>query len=100
MTSEVKLRLAGTPPLMAVPKNDSALSTLRDACRLLDELRQERERLDERLAAAGRVDPIRLVTGQTALERACGETEELIRVMDELLTETAERLLASSRAGA
>jgi len=93
------LRLAGTAPLSAVPADDSALAVLREACRLLDSLRQERDRLDERLAAAGRKDPVKLVTGQTALDRVCTETEEMIRVMDEHLSETAERLLAAPRAG-
>lgn len=98
-TPEIKLRLAGTAPLSAVPADDSALAVLREACRLLDSLRDARDRLDERLAAAGRKDPVKLVTGQTALDRVCTETEEMIRVMDELLSETAERLLAAPRAG-
>lgn len=97
---EVKLRLAGTAPLSGVPADDAALAVLREACRLLDSLRQERDRLDERLAAAGRKDPLKVVTGQTALDRVCTETEEMIRVMDELLSDTAERLLAAPRAGA
>ncbi|MBX3354959.1 MAG: hypothetical protein KF724_04595 [Phycisphaeraceae bacterium] len=82
-----------------MPADDQALAALRDACRLLEDLRQERERLEERLRSAGRRDPIRIVTGQTALDRACEETEELIRTMDELLSETAERLLASHPGG-
>lgn len=98
-TPEVKLRLAGTPPLSAVPADDTALATLRQACRLLDELRAARAALDERLAASGRRDPLRVVTGRTALDRACAETEELIRTMDELLTDTAERLLVGMRPG-
>jgi len=67
---------------------------------LLQSIRREQELLEERLASTGRRDPVKLVTGQTSLERACAETEELIRVMDELLSETAEHLLASSRTGA
>jgi len=98
--TEVKLRLAGTPPLSAVPADDAAFATLREACRLLDELRAARAALDERLTASGKRDPVQLVTGRTALERACVETEAMIRTMDDLLSETAERLLVSPPSGA
>ncbi len=69
------------------------MSALRDACRLLENLKADRARLEARLAAARRVDPIRHVTGQSALDRACAETEDLIRLVDEYLSETAERVM-------
>lgn len=100
LSRDVTLRLAGTPPLAGVPENDAAMAALRDACRLLDHLKQERDQAEERLAAQGRRDPVKVVTGRSAFDRACQETEELIRRMDELLSEEAERLLSAARGGA
>lgn len=74
--------------------DEEALHALREACRLLEQLKQDRACIEERLSAARRIDPLKVVTGRSSLERACCETEELIRRIDEYLTETAERLLA------
>ncbi len=74
---------------------------LREACHLVAELEGERTRLLARLAAAGRQDPLRLVTGSTSLDRACQEAEQLVRTLDELLaTEAESRLTAPAHAGA
>lgn len=91
----VTLRLAGTPSLRDLSQDDQAMAALREACRILEQLKIDRERIDEHLASARRVDPVRQVTGESALDRACRETEELIRLVDEHLSETAERSLAS-----
>lgn len=85
---------------MNAANDGAAMAALRDACRLLDRLKSDREMLEERLAAARRVDPVRQVTGESSLDRACRETEELIRLIDEYLSETAERaMLLGARGG-
>jgi len=95
-SAKVKLKLAGTPMFGDV-SDDEALATLREACRLLELLREDRARIEERLAATRRLDPVRVVTGRSALDRACAETEELIRQVDDYLSETAERVLSAPR---
>jgi len=91
--SPVKLRLAGTQRLDDGAQDAEAMAALREACRLLEQLKLDRERLEERLASVKRLDPIRQVCGESSMDRACRETEELIRRVDELLAETAERTL-------
>lgn len=47
----------------------------------------DRESSEQRLAAAGRRDPLKAVTGATALERAIASTRDMIANMDLLLVE-------------
>lgn len=50
-----------------------------EAVRLLGSLRTDREVVEAKLREAGRDDPIRAVTGASALDHAIEETENLIR---------------------
>jgi hypothetical protein len=50
-----------------------------EAVRLLSSLRSDREVVEAKLREAGREDPIRTVTGASALDHAIEETENLIR---------------------
>jgi hypothetical protein len=50
-----------------------------EAVRLLESLRSDREVVEAKLREAGREDPIRMVTGASALDHAIEETENLIR---------------------
>jgi hypothetical protein len=50
-----------------------------EAVRLLESLRSDREVVEAKLREAGREDPIRTVTGASALDHAIEETENLIR---------------------
>ena len=59
----------------------------RQAGDLLARLIDDRESSEQRLAAAGKRDPIKTVTGVTALERAILATREMIADMDMLLAE-------------
>lgn len=63
-----------------------------EACRLLDRLTLERDRCEQRFAEAGRSDPLKVVTGRTAMDNAVDDTRDMIRHMDELLAETGRAL--------
>ena len=73
---------------------------------LLDRLLAERARTERRLAEAGRTDPLKLVTGRSAIDNAIAATREMIRDVDELLGDgvghrngTPAPLIESIRAG-
>ena len=74
---------------------------------LLDKLIVERTRSERRLAEAGRADPLKLVTGRSAIDNAIAATRDMIRDVDELDVDsvvhrngTAAPLVESIRAGA
>ncbi len=52
---------------------------------LLETLLVERGRCEERMAASGRHDPLKTLTGQSAFDRAIARTREMMRRMDYLL---------------
>lgn len=54
---------------------------------LLDKLIDERTRSERRLAEAGRTDPLKLVTGRSAIDNAIAATREMIRDADELVVD-------------
>ncbi len=54
---------------------------------LLETLLVERGRCEERLAASGRDDPLKTLTGLSAFDRAIARTREMMRRMDDLLRE-------------
>ena len=55
---------------------------------LLDRLLAERTRTERRLAEAGRTDPLKLVTGRSAIDNAIAATREMIRDADELVVDS------------
>ncbi len=55
---------------------------------LLDKLIAERTRSEHRLAEAGRTDPLKLVTGRSAIDNAIAATREMIRDADELVVDS------------
>ena len=73
------------PSLGDVPRKagESVALIRQHASTLLDELRAAQAASDQRLADVGRVDPMKSVTGQSALDRAIEETERLIASLDE-----------------
>lgn len=72
------------PPLKRASTTDAAtLRTQADA--LLQRLLADRETSEQRLAAAGKRDPLKTVTGSTALERAILATRGMIAEMDLML---------------
>lgn len=95
--SERSVRLAGTPALAELPASDLRLQALRRACALLEQLEAERRQLDQRLISANRHDPMRVVTGRTSLDDAVDTARDVIRQMDDLLCEAAERARQASR---
>ena len=55
---------------------------------LLDKLIAERRGSERRLAEAGRTDPLKLVTGRSAIDNAIAATREMIRDADELVVDS------------
>ncbi|MBL9140404.1 MAG: hypothetical protein JNK53_00935 [Phycisphaerae bacterium] len=88
---EGDLRLSGTVALSGLSPDDPRLDALRQACALLEALENERRQLDLRLATANRLDPMRVVTGRTSLDEAVEDTRALIRQLDLMLCEAADR---------
>ncbi len=88
--------------------NDTEPDSVRDqADALLDKLIAERVRSERRLAEAGRADPLKLVTGRSAIDNAIAATREMIRDVDELVVDnvvhhngTTPPLIESIRAAA
>jgi len=66
-------------------KFEQTLSARKRASDLLGTLLSERDRLEARLVEFGRRDPMKAVTGRSALENAIAATREMIRTMDGLL---------------
>jgi hypothetical protein len=95
--AEADLRLVGTSALGVLDPDDPRLAALRRACVLLESLEAERHRLDQRLLAGNRRDPMRVVTGRTSLDEAVDETRALIRELDDMLCEAAEAIRLSAR---
>ncbi len=52
---------------------------------LLERLISDREQSEKRFAEAGKRDPMKFITGRTALENAIASTREMISNMDALL---------------
>jgi hypothetical protein len=93
----VDLRLVGTSALGVLSPDDPRLAALRRACALLESLEADRRQLDQRLVAGNRRDPMRVVTGRTSLDEAVDETRALIRQLDDMLCDAAERIRLSAR---
>ncbi len=75
--------MAGQPILTCTATD--AVTLRQQAADLLGRLLADREAAERRLAENGRRDPIRAVTGATALERAIASTRDMIAQMDLLL---------------
>jgi hypothetical protein len=78
-------RMAGQPILNTPPAD--ALLLRRQAGDLLCRMLADRETLDRRLSESGKCDPIRSITGASALERAITDARAMIARMDLLLGE-------------
>ena len=86
-----KLRLAGhrASEGKAVADRDlSNESLLQEARQLLVTLKVDRSRIEARLAEFGREDPIEVVKGRSALDRAIEECQEVIERLDQLVHAT------------
>lgn len=58
----------------------------RQAETLLARLKADREQSERRSADTGKRDPMKFITGRTALDAAIASTQDIIRQMDSLLT--------------
>ena len=58
-----------------------------EADRLLERLVRDRRLSEQRLAAAGKQDPLKRLTGTSSLDRAIESTRTLLRSVDELVEE-------------
>ena len=69
----------------SLPCDDESNGVREQADALLRRLIAERTRSERRMAEAGRNDPMKVVTGRSAIENAITATREVIRDVDELL---------------
>lgn len=76
-----------TSPTLTCGSTIEAAVLRQQADGLLRRLLADRELSEQRLAASGRRDPIKTVTGVTALERAIASTKSMIAEMDLLLAD-------------
>ena len=58
-----------------------------EARALLSRLVVERDRSERRRAEAGRPDPMKFITGRSALDNAIERTREMVRCVEELLAQ-------------
>ena len=70
------------------PSFNDTIKMRRQAQDLLERLLADRDRIEQRLAETGKRDPIRTVTGHTALDNAIGSAREMLRHIDEVLSQT------------
>ncbi len=66
---------------------DAARAARAEAARLLEELVRERAAAEARLAAVGREDPIKRVTGRSAFDAAIRQTQDVLARMDAMLVD-------------
>ena len=76
-----------SPPTLTCGTLAEASMLRREAHELLNRLVANRDVTERRLQETGRRDPIRTVTGTTAIERAIASTRGMIADMDVLLAE-------------
>lgn len=72
----------------ADPTPASIERVLAEARRTLGRLRADRAMLEQRLAASGRVDPIREIRGRSAIDEAIDHTVAMIRRLEQVLERT------------
>lgn len=75
---------------------EEALQLRREADVLLERLRESREVTEARLEETGRRDPMRTVTGRSAIEDAIQRTRSMIQHMDELMDQMETELVDAS----
>ena len=78
MVSDVKARQPGL---------NETLQMRRQAQELLDRLMADRDSSERRLAEAGKRDPMRAVTGQTAFDGAIASAKDMLTHIDTLLAD-------------
>ena len=85
-----RLRLAGTPAGPPSEPEQRVLALRQEMVIALGSLQRDAKMICNRLERAGRVDPIREVTGSGALDIAVDSAEDLLRAVDELLLEVTD----------
>lgn len=70
---------------------DDFRQTLATAQRVLALLKADRATVEQRLASQGRGDPVRAVTGRSAIDAAIQDTQQRIREIESLLGDEESR---------
>ena len=89
------LRLAGTPAGEPSDAEKRVLELRNRAVLVLGSLKHDSRMLEDRLQRAGRYDPVKRVTGSSALDTAAKGAQALIEDLDELLLEVGETVSSS-----
>ena len=71
-------------------ENTESFAVRDQADALLVKLIKDRAMCEKRLAEKGQTDPIKIVTGQSAIDKAIAETRAVIRNVDELQSQSQE----------
>ena len=75
---------------------EAAVRARQEADRLLHCLLHDRVAIEHRSAEAGRVDPLKELTGNSAMDRAIESTRAMIEEVDAFLADTLEPSTAAS----
>ena len=81
---------ASSSPVRSADAVADAIAARRRAGTVLDSLLVARMRLESRLTEGGRRDPIKAVTGHSAIENAIASTKAMIAALDRLVRGSAQ----------
>jgi len=72
-------------PISTIPTDATGIEEIRTNARhLLSRMLSDRAEIEERLKESGRIDPVRVVTGRSALDATIHATQRMLAMLDRI----------------